>query len=131
MTLKPVQSRWIGHCQHNMQIMRKSGNSDSDTEATGQATVTTYPLTFKPDWVCDMKAKGNCTAKSHQGIGSQIISGIDSDYFSDVFMVLSKLFVDKHLDSQILIVRYCLWQMPSTKFSFSSSKSICKNSESL
>lgn len=25
--------------------------------ATGQATVTTYPLTFKPDWVCDVKAQ--------------------------------------------------------------------------
>ena len=25
-------------------------------EATGQATVTTYPLTFKPEWVCDVKA---------------------------------------------------------------------------
>ncbi|CAE7358857.1 CFAP47 [Symbiodinium natans] len=25
--------------------------------ATGQATVTTYPLTFKPEWVCDVKAQ--------------------------------------------------------------------------
>ena len=25
-------------------------------KATGQATVTTYPLTFKPEWVCDVKA---------------------------------------------------------------------------
>ncbi|CAJ1445026.1 unnamed protein product [Effrenium voratum] len=25
--------------------------------ATGQATVTTYPLTFKPEWVCDCKAQ--------------------------------------------------------------------------